>query len=79
MNSMTDLVTNNIGYTWHLWYPFSETSGFQLEGWEKPLFSTRAILKKIRLQFPHQEFRSRVSRSQYSAGVKYIEYRYRSD
>jgi hypothetical protein len=60
---------------WELWHTVPDNGTFQLTCWDAPIPTIRKILKKIRADYPIYEFRSKISQSPYSAGVKYIEVR----
>lgn len=61
---------------WQDFHCVSEEHGFKLVGWEEKLYSMRQILKKLRKQFPNEEFRSCYSQAY---GVKFIQSRYKME
>ena len=64
---------------WKLWHTIPDNGTFQITSWDAPIPTIRKILKRIRNDYPIYEFRSKISRSPYSAGVKYIEFRYNNN
>ncbi len=62
---------------WEIWdyVPYNET--MQLSYWDEPVKTVRKILKRLRKEYPHYDFRSKISRNKYSYGVKSIECRKR--